>query len=132
LVKRDRVKRGKPPWTRCRRWLEPAMDGHSRWPKRPSTSSIINPGPVCKAARLAFSGAKSHLKAYTRRKRKETLDEIMKLARTINETLAPTTPRHARAASRLAVETRLQRHGVFTTCQNTKVSPSFQLTNSHK
>ena len=90
------------------------------------------PGPVCKAARLAFSGSNTHLKAYTRRKRKETLDEIMKLARTINETLAPTTPRHTRAASRLAVETRLLRYGVITVCQNTKASPSFQLNNSHK
>ena len=68
------------------------MAWRSRWPKRPFTSSILNPGPVCKAGRLAFSGAKSHLKAYTRRKRKETLDEIMKPGRTINNTLAKQLP----------------------------------------
>ena len=50
------------------------------------------PGPVCKAARLAFSGSNTHLKAYTRRKRKETLDEIMKPGRTINNTLAKQLP----------------------------------------
>ena len=132
------MERDKPRETRqaspgaLRRWPEPAMAWRSRWPKRQSTSSILNPGPVCKTERLAFSGAKTHLKAYTRHKRKETLDEIMKLARTINKTLAQTTPRHTRAASRFAVETWLQRHGVITVCQNTKVPPGFQPTNSHK
>lgn len=80
----------------------------------------------------AFAVAQSHLKMYTRRKRKEILNEIMNLAREIIETQASTKPRHANAAFRLAVETWLQRQGVITVCQNKIVSPSFQSKNSHK
>ena len=52
--------------------------------------SIIHPGLACTVGRTArrFSDAKTHLKEYTRRKRKETLDDIMNPARTITETLA--------------------------------------------
>lgn len=80
----------------------------------------------------AFAVARLHLKMYTRRKRKEILNEIMNLAREIIETPASTTRRHAGAAFRLAVETWLKQHGVITVCQNKTVSPSFQSKNSHK
>ena len=62
----------------------------------------------------AFAGAKAHRQAYTRRKRKETLDEITELAKTITETLAQTNHRRDHAASCLAVETWLQQNGVIT------------------
>ena len=80
----------------------------------------------------AFSGAKAHMKEYNRPRRKEIIHEIMSLARTINETLAPTTSRLGRAASRLAVEIWLQRHGLITVYPSPKVSPIFSSKKSHK
>ena len=52
--------------------------------------------------------------------------------KTIIRNLVPTTHRHARAASRLALGIWLPRHGLITVSQNTKLSHGFQPNKSHK
>jgi transposase InsO family protein len=69
-----------------------------------------------------FQDAKSAMKAYTRRKRKETLDWINELTRKLIRAWSAHTQRQAETARRLAVETWLQTNGVITIVQN-KVLP---------
>jgi hypothetical protein len=72
-----------------------------------------------------FQDARSALKAYTRRKRREVFEEINELTRRLMESRSVRTQRQAEAARRLAVETWLQSHGVITITQNKKVLPVF-------
>jgi len=72
-----------------------------------------------------FQDARSALKAYTRRKRREIFEEINELTRMLMESRSVRTQRQAETARRLAVETWLQRNGVITITQNKKVLPVF-------
>jgi len=79
-----------------------------------------------KVACQVFHQAKPALKAYTLRKRKETLDWINELNSLLVRVWAVHTPRQAETARRLAVETWLHRNGVITATQNQKVLPVSQ------
>jgi transposase InsO family protein len=70
-----------------------------------------------------FQDAKSALKAYTLRKRKEIFDWINELTQTLIQAWAVHTQRQAETARRLAVETWLQTNRVITITQNKKVLP---------
>jgi transposase InsO family protein len=70
-----------------------------------------------------FQDAQSALKAYTLRKRKEIFDWINELTQTLIQAWAVRTQRQAETARRLAVETWLQKNGVFTITQNRRVLP---------
>lgn len=72
-----------------------------------------------------FHNAKSAMKVYTRRKRKEVFDWINELTSLLIRVWAVRTPRQAETARRLAVETWLQRNGLITVSQNQKVLPLF-------
>lgn len=72
-----------------------------------------------------FQEARSALKAYTRRKRREVFEEINDLTRRLMESRSVRTQRQAEAARRLAVETWLQSNGVITITQNKRVLPVF-------
>jgi transposase InsO family protein len=72
-----------------------------------------------------FQDAKSALKAYTLRRRREIFDWINELTMTLIEVLVVHTKRQAETARRLAVETWLLRNGVITVTQNRKVLPVF-------
>ena len=72
-----------------------------------------------------FQDAKSALKAYTLRRRREIFDGINELTMTLIEVLVVHTQRQAETARRLAGETWLQRNGVITITQNKKVLPVF-------
>jgi transposase InsO family protein len=74
---------------------------------------------------LVFQGAKSAMKAYTRRKRREVFDWINELTSLLIRVWAVRTRRQAETARRLAVETWLQRNGLITVSQNLKVLPIF-------
>jgi transposase InsO family protein len=70
-----------------------------------------------------FQDAKSALKAYTLRKRREIFDWINELTRALIQVSAVHTQRQVATARRLAVETWLHRNGVITITQNKKVLP---------
>ena len=70
-----------------------------------------------------FQGAKSAMKVYTRRKRREVFDWINELASLLIRVWAVRTRCQAETARRLAVETWLQRNGLITVSQNPKVLP---------
>ena len=72
-----------------------------------------------------FQSARSAMKVYTRRKRREVFDWINELTTILIQVWAVRTPRQEETARRLAVETWLQRNGLFTVSQNPKVSPIF-------
>jgi len=72
-----------------------------------------------------FQEARPALKAYTRRKRREIFDEINNLTWMLMESRSVRTQRQADAARRLAVEAWLQRNGVITITQRTRVLPVF-------
>jgi len=72
-----------------------------------------------------FQDARSALKAYTRRKRREIFEEINELTRMLMESRSVRTQRQAETARRLAVETWLQSNGVITITQNKRVLPVF-------
>ena len=72
-----------------------------------------------------FQEARSALKAYTRRKRREVFEEINELTRMLMESRSVRTQRQAETARRLAVETWLQSNGVITIMQNKRVLPVF-------
>jgi hypothetical protein len=72
-----------------------------------------------------FHSAKSAMKVYTRRKRREVFDWINELTSLLIRVWAVRTPRQAETARRLAVETWLQRNGLITVSQNPKVLPVF-------
>ena len=72
-----------------------------------------------------FQGAKSAIKVYTRRKRREVFDWINELTSLLIRVWAVRTSRQAETARRLAVETWLQRNGLITVSQNLKVLPIF-------
>lgn len=72
-----------------------------------------------------FQEAKSAMKAYTLRRRRETFDWINELTLTLIQVWAVHTQRQADTVRRLAVETWLQRNGVITVTQNQKVLPVF-------
>lgn len=74
---------------------------------------------------LVFHSAKSAMKVYTRRKRREVFDWINELTSLLIRVWAVRTPRQAETARRLAVETWLQRNGLITVSQNPKVLPIF-------
>jgi transposase len=78
-----------------------------------------------------FQDARSALKAYTRRKRREVFDAISALTRILMQARAVHTQRQAETARRLAVETWLQRNGVITITQNKKVLPIFLEQSAH-
>jgi transposase len=78
-----------------------------------------------------FQDAKSALKTYTLRKRKEIFDWINELTMTLIQVWAVHTQRQAETAWRLAVETWLQRNGVITITQNKKVLPVFPEKTAH-
>ena len=83
----------------------------------------------CLAGQVAcqvFQEARSALKAYTRRKRREVFEEINDLTRRLMESRSVRTQRQAEAARRLAVETWFQSNGVITITQNRKVLPVFR------
>ena len=84
-----------------------------------------------KVACAVFHQAKPALKAYTLRKRKETLNWINELTSLLIQVWAVRTPRQAETARRLAVETWLQRNGVITVSQNQKVLPVFSEQTAH-
>jgi transposase InsO family protein len=71
-----------------------------------------------------FQSAKSAMKVYTRRKRREVFDWINELTSLLIRVWEVRTPRQAETARRLAVETWLQTNGVITTTRP-KVSPIF-------
>jgi transposase InsO family protein len=73
----------------------------------------------------AFQNAKSAMKVYTRRKRREVYDCINELTSLLIRVWAVRTQHQAETARRLAVETWLQRNGVLTVSQNPKVLPIF-------
>jgi hypothetical protein len=82
----------------------------------------------CLAGQVAcrvFQDARSALKAYTRRKRREVFEEINELTWTLLQARAVHTQRQAETVRRLAVETWLQSNGVITITQNKKVLPVF-------
>ena len=82
----------------------------------------------CLAGHVAcrvFQDARSALKAYTRRRRREIFDTIDELTRTLMQAQAVPTHRQAETARRLAVETWLQSNGVITITQNHRVLPIF-------
>lgn len=70
-----------------------------------------------------FHSAKSAMKVYTRRKRREVFDWINGLTSLLIRVWTVRTPRQAETARRLAVETWLQRNGLITVSQNPKVLP---------
>jgi hypothetical protein len=72
-----------------------------------------------------FQEARSALKAYTRRKRREVFKEINDLTWRLMESWTVRTQRQAEAVRRLAVETWLQSNGVITITQNKRVLPVF-------
>ena len=72
-----------------------------------------------------FHSAKSAMKVYTRRKRREVFDWINELTSLLIQVWAVRTPRQAETARRLAVETWLQRNGLITVSQNPKVLPVY-------
>jgi hypothetical protein len=72
-----------------------------------------------------FQSAKAAMKVYTRRKRREVFDWINELASLLIRVWVVRTPRQAETARRVAVETWLQRNGLFTVFQNPKVLPIF-------
>jgi len=72
-----------------------------------------------------FQEARSALKAYTRRKRREVFEEINDLTRRLLQARAVHTRRQAETARRLAVEAWLQSNGVITITQNRQVLPVF-------
>jgi len=72
-----------------------------------------------------FQDAKSALKAYTLRRRREIFDWINELTMTLIRVLAVHTQYQADTVRRLAVETWLLRNGVITITQNKKVLPIF-------
>jgi transposase InsO family protein len=72
-----------------------------------------------------FYSAKSAMKVYTRRKRREVFDWINELTSLLIRVWAVRTRRQAETARRLAVETWLQRNGLITVSQNPKVLPVF-------
>ena len=72
-----------------------------------------------------FQEARSALKAYTRRRRREVFEEINDLTRRLMQARAVHTRRQAETARRLAVEVWLQSNGVITITQNRKVLPVF-------
>ena len=72
-----------------------------------------------------FHSAKSAMKVYTRRKRREVFDWINELTSLLIRVWTVRTRRQAETARRLAVETWLQRNGLITVSQNPKVLPVF-------
>ncbi len=73
-----------------------------------------------------FQSARSAMKVYTRRKRREAFDWINELTRILIRVWEVRTPRQAETARRLAVETWLQRNGLITVSQNQKCYPFSQ------
>jgi len=78
-----------------------------------------------------FQSAKSAMRVYTRRKRREAFDWINELTSLLIRVWAVRTPRQADTARRLAVETWLQRNGVISVSQNPKVLPVFSEKTAH-
>jgi hypothetical protein len=78
-----------------------------------------------------FQGAKSAMKVYTRRKRREVFNWINELTSLLIRVWAVRTPRQTETARRLAVETWLQTNGVITITQNPKVLPIFPEKTAH-
>jgi hypothetical protein len=91
--------------------------------------SVTSGQEVIRAGAATFQGsnssAKPAMKAYTRRKRKETFDWINELTRKLIRAWSVHTQREAETARRLAVETWLQRNGAITVVRNKKVLPVF-------
>ena len=88
----------------------------------------------CLNGRIAcrvFQDAKLALKAYTLRKRREIIDWINELTKTLIAVSAVQTQRQVDIARRRAVETWLQRNGVITITQNKKVLPIFPQQTAH-
>jgi len=73
----------------------------------------------------AFQSARSAMKVYTRRKRREVFDWINELTQALIPVSEVHTQRQVEAARRRAVETWLQRNGLITVSQNPKVLPIF-------
>jgi D-serine deaminase-like pyridoxal phosphate-dependent protein len=78
-----------------------------------------------------FQDAKLALKAYTLRKRREIIDWINELTKTLIAVSAVHTQRQVETARRRAVETWLQRNGVITITQKKKVLPIFPEKTAH-
>lgn len=78
-----------------------------------------------------FHSAKSAMKVYTRRKRREVFNWINELTSLLTRVWAVRTRRQAETARRLAVETWLQRNGLITVSQNPKVLPLFSEESAH-
>ncbi len=78
-----------------------------------------------------FQSARSAMRVYTRRKRREAFDWINELTTILIQVGAVRTPRHAETAWRLAVETWLQINVVITITPNPRVLPVFSEKNAH-
>ena len=78
-----------------------------------------------------FQNAKSAMKVYPRRKRREAFEGINELTSLLIRAWEVPTRRQAETARRLAVETWLQRNGLFTVSQNPKVLPTFSEKSAH-
>ncbi len=72
-----------------------------------------------------FQGARAALRIYPLRRRREFFDEINDMTETLMQAGSVFTQRRADTARRLAVEAWLQRRGVITITQHTKVLPIF-------
>lgn len=115
LVERLRAS-GPIPASQVQGWAEALAHDLNHRPRRCLGGQV-----ACRV----FQEARSALKAYTRRKRREVFEEINDLTRRLMESRSVRTQRQAEAARRLAVETWLQSNGVITITQNKRVLPVF-------
>jgi len=82
----------------------------------------------CLSGRVAcrvFQDARSALKVYTRRRRREVFEAINELIRRLRQAQGVFSQRQADTVRRLAVEAWLQKNGVITITQNHRVSTIF-------
>jgi hypothetical protein len=107
---------GPIPVSRVQGWAEVLAHDLNHRPRRCLVGQV-----ACQV----FQEARSALKAYTRRKRREVFEDINDLTRRLMQARAVHTQRQAETARRLAVETWLQSNGVITITQNKQVLPVF-------
>ena len=104
------------PASQLQSWAEQVAHDLNHRPRRSLHGDI-----ACRV----FQAARPALRAYTLRRRREFFDEINGLTRMLMQGRSVRTQRQAEAARRLAVEAWLQRNGVITITQPTKVLPIF-------
>ncbi len=104
------------PASQLQSWAELLAEDLNHRPRRSLHGEV-----ACRV----FQDGRPARRAYTRRRRREFFDEINDLTRALMEARCVRTQRQAEAARRLAVEAWLQRNGVITITQRTKVLPVF-------